>query len=139
MLETRKEKELQKRMHQLGVYEKDIREMFVRASGPGGQNVNKTATCVVVRHVPTGIQVKCQEERSQRFNRHRARWLILEKIEQEKKMEHQRLMEDTSRARRLRRKRPSALQEKILETKRYRSAKKTARRKINLQNPQVYA
>ncbi len=138
MLETRKEKELQKRMRQLGVYEKDIREMFVRASGPGGQNVNKTATCVVLRHVPTGIQVKCQEERSQRFNRHKARRLILEKIEQKRKLEQLRLVGEKERERRRRRKRPTALQEKILAAKRYRSAQKMARHKIDLRNLQVY-
>lgn len=139
MLETRKEKELQRRMHQLGVYEKDIRETFVRASGPGGQNVNKTSTCVVLRHVPSGIQVKCQEERSQRLNRHKARWLILEKIEQRRKAERLRLIQQKEKERRQRRKRPAGLQEKILEQKRYQSAKKTARRKIDLRNPEGYA
>lgn len=131
MLETRKYKELEKRMHQLGVYEKDIKESFVRSSGPGGQNVNKTATCVVLHHVPSGIQVKCQEERSQRVNRHKARWIILEKIEQQNKAERLKLIQDREKQKRQRRKKPTLLKEEILEQKHRRSAKKTARRKID--------
>lgn len=131
MLETRKYKELEKRMHQLGVYEKDLRESFVRSSGPGGQNVNKTATCVVLHHVPSGIQVKCQEERSQRVNRHKARWIILEKIEQQNKAERLKLIQDKEKQKRQRRKKPTLLKEEILEQKHRRSAKKTARRKID--------
>lgn len=131
MLETRKENELKRRMRQLGVYEKDFRESFVRSSGPGGQNVNKAATCVVLRHIPTGIQVKCQEERSQRLNRHKARWIILERIKQRKKAEWLKLIQQKEKLRRQRRKRTTALQEEILEQKHYRSSKKTARRKID--------
>lgn len=118
-------------MHQLGVYEKDIKESFVRSSGPGGQNVNKTATCVVLHHVPSGIQVKCQEERSQRINRHKARWIILEKIEQQNKAARLKLIQDREKQKRQRRKKPTLLKEEILEQKHRRSAKKTARRKID--------
>ncbi|MBI5415374.1 MAG: peptide chain release factor-like protein [Candidatus Omnitrophica bacterium] len=128
---ARKEQELKRRMHELGVYEKDIREMFVRSSGPGGQNVNKTSTCVVLRHLPTGIQVKCQEERSQLLNRHQARWLVLQKIEEKQKQERLRLQQEKEKERRRRRKRTTALQEKVLEQKHYRSARKSMRRKID--------
>src|SRR3989338_284391 len=138
MLETRKENELKRRMHRLGVYEKDFKEAFVRSSGPGGQNVNKTSTCVVLRHIPTGIQVKCQEERSQRLNRHLARRLILDKIEQQRKTERLRAIQQREKQRRQRRKRTTALKEEILEQKHHRSARKTSRRKIDITDPDRY-
>ena len=138
MLETRKENELKRRMHQLGVYAKDFRETFVRSSGPGGQSVNKTSTCVVLRHVPTGIQVKCQEERSQRLNRHKARRLILEKIGQRKKTEQLKIIQQKEKLRRQLRKRPTVLKEVILEQKHFHSARKTSRRKIDITNLDRY-
>ena len=76
-----KEKELILRMERLNIYEKDLEESFMRSSGPGGQNVNKTSTCVRVRHVPTGIEVKCQMSRSQSENRYLARRLLCDKYE----------------------------------------------------------
>src|SRR3972149_635601 len=68
-----KEKSLLERMQALGVREQDIEEQFVRSSGAGGQKVNKTSSCVVLYHRPTGIRVKCQQERSQALNRFLAR------------------------------------------------------------------
>jgi len=63
------------------VREADLEERFVTSGGPGGQNVNKTATCVVLRHVPTGIEVKMQKARSQSLNRFYARRRLCELIE----------------------------------------------------------
>ncbi len=75
-------KALKERMESLGIREEDISEKFVRSRGHGGQKVNKTSTCVYLKHIPTGIEVKCQESRSQPLNRFLARRLLADKIEQ---------------------------------------------------------
>jgi protein subunit release factor B len=72
---------LRERMEDLGIREKDIEEKFVRSSGKGGQNVNKTSTCVYLKHIPTGVEVKCMKDRSQSINRFLARRELAEKIE----------------------------------------------------------
>ena len=76
-----KNKWLRERMEVLGILEKDIEEKFVRSSGHGGQNVNKTATCVYLKHIPTGIEVKCMKDRSQSINRFLARRELVKRIE----------------------------------------------------------
>lgn len=80
----KKEKELLERMRQFDVAESDIEEEFIRSSGPGGQKVNKTSSCVLLHHIPTGIKIKCQKERSQSLNRFFARRLLLDQIERKK-------------------------------------------------------
>ncbi len=72
---------LRERMEALGVLEKDIEEKFVRSSGKGGQKVNKTSSCVYIKHVPTCIEVKCMKDRSQSINRFLARRELIKKIE----------------------------------------------------------
>jgi protein subunit release factor B len=76
-----KNRGLKERMEVLGIREKDIEEKFVRSSGRGGQKVNKTSTCVYLRHIPTGIEVKCMKERSQSLNRFLARRELVKRIE----------------------------------------------------------
>jgi len=76
-----KVKKLVDRMLSLGIREEDLVERFIRSSGPGGQKVNKTSTCVYIKHIPTGVEVKCQESRSQALNRFLARRYLVEKIE----------------------------------------------------------
>ena len=68
-------------MKALGIYEKDIEEKFIRSSGSGGQKVNKTSTCVYLRHLPTGIEIKCMEERNQSLNRFLARRELVRRVE----------------------------------------------------------
>ena len=122
-----KEKYLQQLMSRLGVREEDIIEKFIRAQGPGGQNVNKVSTCVYLRHLPTGIEVKCQEERSQAANRYRARRILLEKIESVilgKLSAEQKRIEKIRRQKRRRSRRAKL---KILESKRMHSEKKKSR------------
>ncbi len=76
-----KEKALFQKMKELGISEQDFEENFIRSGGPGGQNVNKVATCVQLKHLPTGIIVKIQKDRSQGVNRFLARRELIEKIE----------------------------------------------------------
>lgn len=76
-----KNKRLREKMEALGIHKKDIEEKFVRSSGKGGQKVNKTSTCVYLKHRPTGIEVKCMKERSQSVNRFLARRELVEKLE----------------------------------------------------------
>ena len=76
-----KEQELAKRMQAVGLYEQDLEESFVRSTGPGGQHVNKTSTCVVLTHTPSAVTVKVQDSRSQALNRYHARKRLCEVLE----------------------------------------------------------
>jgi protein subunit release factor B len=127
-----KEKALFERMHRLGVSEDDLEESFVRASGPGGQKVNKTSTCVFIRHLPTGLSVKCQRERSQAVNRFIARRLLLDKIERMQKGIISRERERIEKIRRQKRKRSKRAKEKMLKEKRLQSEKKRLRSSIDI-------
>src|SRR5436190_8881049 len=80
-----KEAQLARRMAEVGIREEDIEESFVRSGGHGGQNVNKTSTCVMLLHRPSGVQVKCQTTRHQGLNRMLARQLLLDKIEAQRR------------------------------------------------------
>ena len=122
-----KEKRLKEKMAALGIGEADITESFIRAKGPGGQNVNKTSTCVRLKHIPTGIEVKCQKERTQVLNRYIARKILVNKIENlvlGKLSEEQQRIEKLRRQKR-RRSRKAKL--KMLEVKRRHSEKKRLR------------
>ncbi|MBN1361176.1 MAG: peptide chain release factor-like protein [Sedimentisphaerales bacterium] len=68
-------------MAALGLREQDLQEKYVRSSGPGGQKVNKTSSCVHLKHLPTGLEVKMQRERSQPLNRYYARKRLCEMLE----------------------------------------------------------
>jgi len=122
-----KEKSLAERMERLGIREEDILEKFIRSGGHGGQNVNKVATCVYLKHLPTGTEVKCQQERSQSLNRYLARRILADKIEAAvlgKESEEERRI---AKIRRQKRKRSKRAKEKMLADKRRVSEKKRAR------------
>jgi protein subunit release factor B len=122
-----KEKLLREMMVRLGVREEDIIERFIRAQGPGGQNVNKVSTCVYLRHLPTGIEVKCQEERSQAQNRYRARQILLKKIESAVLGKLSAEQKRIEKLRRQKRRRSRRAKLKILESKRRHGATKLLR------------
>jgi peptide chain release factor len=122
-----KEEALFRKMEELGIRESDLVEKFVRSGGHGGQNVNKVATCVYLKHLPSGIEVKCQQERSQALNRYLARRILADKVERlilgKKSEEEQRI----AKIRRQKRKRSKRAQEKILVDKRRQGEKKRER------------
>jgi len=123
-----KQTQLAARMIALGVNEADIEESFVRSGGHGGQNVNKTATCVMLLHRPTGLQVKCQTTRQQALNRFLARRLLLDKIEAQQKGFVSAERERIEKIRRQKRKRSRRAKEKMLAEKAHHSVKKESRR-----------
>jgi peptide chain release factor len=119
--------DLQRRMESLGVNEGDIEESFVRSQGPGGQNVNKTSSCVMLLHRPSGLRVKCQSSRHQAANRVLARRLLLDKIEQTKKASAATARASIEKLRRQKRPRPRKVKERMLADKARRSQKKQLR------------
>ena len=125
---TKKEEALREKMERLGIREEDIVEKFIRSSGHGGQKVNKTSTCVYLKHLPTEVEVKCQKERYQSLNRYYARKILADKIEADilgKESEEQQRIE---KIRRQKRKRSKRAKEKMLDDKKKHSQKKTDRR-----------
>jgi peptide chain release factor len=128
---SEKENALRQRMQELGVSENDIEESFIRSSGPGGQKVNKTSSCVHLLHVPTGLSVKCQRERSQVLNRYLARRLLLDKIGRLQKGFIEEQKERIEKIRRQKRKRSKRAREKILMDKHHLAEKKASRGKIS--------
>ena len=73
---------IKERLHRLNIFEEDLEEKFIRSGGKGGQNVNKVSTCVLLTHLPSGVSVRCEEERSQSRNRALARLRLVEKLEE---------------------------------------------------------
>ena len=116
------------RMRALGVREEDLDEQFVRSRGHGGQNVNKVSTCVVLRHGPSGIVVRCQQERSQALNRFLARRELLDRLEARARGVVAAAAAERARIRRQKRRRSRRAKEKMLAGKRARGETKAARR-----------
>ncbi|MBM4270910.1 MAG: peptide chain release factor-like protein [Deltaproteobacteria bacterium] len=125
-----KERALLARMERLGVAEDDLRETFVRSSGPGGQKVNKTSSCVQLLHIPSGLAVKCQQSRSQALNRFLARRLLLDRIERIQQGKVLAEKQRVEKIKRQKRRRSRRAKEKILKDKHDRSLQKALRSKI---------
>ncbi len=118
---------LAERFRRLGIHDAEIEEHFIRSRGKGGQNVNKVATCVVLRHRPTGTLVRCERGRSQALNRFYARQLLADKIERKLRGEVSAEAARIAKLRRQKRRRSRRAKEKILADKRARAEVKTLR------------
>ena len=123
---------LTKRMQRLGIRDADLEESFARSTGPGGQNVNKVATAVTLRHGPSGISVSVQDSRSQAQNRKLARERLLDAIEQAQEKVRSVKIAEREKARRRKSPRPAGLKQKILEAKRRRGEIKRQRARIEI-------
>ena len=122
-----KREALEKKMLELGVYEKDFEEKFIRSGGKGGQKVNKTSTCVYLKHIPSGIEVKCQRERYQALNRFLARRILIDKIETNLRGKLSEEKKRIEKIKRQKRKRSKRAKEKMLKNKIAKGQKKKER------------
>jgi protein subunit release factor B len=119
---------LHERMEHLGIHPDDLVEKFILGSGKGGQKVNKTSSCVYLKHIPTAIEIKCQRERSRDMNRYYARKELCDRIEGQiegKKSERQ---QEVEKIRRQKRRRSRKSKEKMLANKKQQSEKKALRK-----------
>ena len=127
-----KNAQLDQRMAGLGVREEDIEETFVRSGGKGGQKVNKSSSCVMLLHRPTGLRVKCQTTRYQGMNRFLARRLLLDKIERQQKGYVDAERDRIEKIRRQKRKRSRRAKERMLADKARHAVKKQQRGRVAL-------
>ena len=126
-----KERALAERMAALGIRECDLEESFVRGSGSGGQKINKTSSCVVLRHRPSGIEIRCQRERSQVLNRFLARRELCERIDERRRGAASARRQAIEKVRRQKRRRSRRQKARMLDDKRRHGEKKAARRSVS--------
>jgi len=129
MISPEKQSQLQALMEEAGVLEDDLVEKFIRGTGHGGQKINKTSSTVYLKHVPTGLEVKCQAGRSQAMNRHVARLELCAQILERRREASLARKRARARARKLNRRPSKAQTEKRIESKRRRTERKDVRRR----------
>ncbi|HYF36715.1 MAG TPA: peptide chain release factor-like protein [Prosthecobacter sp.] len=121
---------VQKRLRTLGIREEDLQEEFIRGGGPGGQKVNKTSSTVVLRHLPSGVEVRCQKERSQIMNRLWARMELCDRLEEIRREEQLQAQNQREKVRRQTRPKPYGLKQRILQSKSRRAGVKKKRGRV---------
>lgn len=108
--------------------EEDLVEKFIRGSGAGGQKINKTSSCVYLQHLPSGIEVKCQKDRSRSLNRYYARKVLCDRLDAAVSGKKSRQQHEREKIRRQKRKRSKRAKEKVLQAKKQQAEKKQHRK-----------
>ena len=121
---------IQSRMALAKLEDADIEETFVRGSGSGGQKINKTSSCVQLKHLPSGTIVRCQETRSREANRWLAREMLAERLLQARESELSARRQEEEKIRRQKRRRSRRQREKMLDDKHAHAEKKAARKRV---------
>ena len=124
---SEKEEKLAAELKRLGIREEDLEETFIRGSGAGGQKINKTSSCVRLQHLPSGLEVRCQDSRSQSLNRYHARQRLVELMLEKKEGEKSKRQQKAEKIRRQKRRRSRRSKEKMLKEKKRQAAKKQLR------------
>jgi len=120
--------DLRARMESCGIREEDLIEKFILGSGKGGQKINKSSTCVYLKHLPSGMEIKCQRERSRELNRYYARRELCEKMETKIFLVESEKLKEIAKIRKQKKRRSRKVREKLFEQKQRRSAIKLSRR-----------
>lgn len=128
MIRDDKMKAIEEKMKLLGIKEDDLIEKFISGSGPGGQKINKTQNCVYLKHIPSGLEVKCARDRSREANRFFARRLLVEKLKKQLYQIKTKKEAEEAKIRRQKKRRSRRAKEKCLEEKKRHSEVKQARR-----------
>ncbi len=129
MISAEKQAQLQALMEENGVLEDDLVEKFIRGTGHGGQKINKTSSTVYLKHVPSGIEIKCQAGRSQAMNRHIARLELCEQLTERRRQASLARKKVRARNRKLNRRPSKAQTQRRLDAKRQRTERKESRRR----------
>jgi protein subunit release factor B len=125
-----KRDQLHKFMERMNVCEDELTEKFILGSGKGGQKVNKTASCVYLKHKPSGIELKCQSSRSRDLNRYHARKELCERLEERKLGAASRRRQAAEKIRRQKRRRSRRQKERMLDDKHQHSERKARRKPV---------
>ena len=126
-----KETALARRMAALGIREEDLDEQFIRGGGAGGQKINKTSSCVYLRHRPTGLEARSQAERSQSLNRFFARRLLCDRLETRLRGIADKRQQEQEKIRRQKRRRSRRQKARVLADKRHQAGRKASRRRVS--------
>lgn len=119
--------QIESKLAALGTSSADIEERFIRGSGKGGQKINKTSSCVWLRHRPTGVEARCQRERSQLANRELAWADLCEKLAERRRASAALQQQEREKDQRRNRQKSRGQKRRMIASKKHRSAIKARR------------